>query len=166
LSNVLLVTMNEVPGHRIVEVFGVVRGLTVRSRSALGNMVAGVEATFGGRNWMLTDLCEVARDEATRFLIRHAEELGANAVLALRYDATDVSPSITEVLAYGTAVRIEPVGGSSAQVKLSPFVQEPARIRPNTQDQSLSATDETCLECGASIPAAAKACPKCGWTWL
>lgn len=94
-------------GYRIVENLGVVRGITVRSRSIVGNIVAGFEALFGGKIAMYTELCERARQEAYDIMMVHATELGANAIVGMRYDATEVANTITEVLCYGTAVRIE-----------------------------------------------------------
>lgn len=106
-QNVLISTMNDVPGYRVVAVLGLVRGITVRSRSVVGNFVGGIEAVFGGRNNTFVQLCEEARQEATDHLIDHAAQMGADAVLGARYDANEVMDGITEVLAYGTAVRLE-----------------------------------------------------------
>jgi uncharacterized protein YbjQ (UPF0145 family) len=99
-------TQNAIDGYRIERTLGVVRGLTVRSRSVIGNLGAGIQAFFGGNISIYTELCEHARQEAFDLLLRHADDLGANAIVAMRYDATEVSPGITEVLAYGTAVVI------------------------------------------------------------
>ncbi len=95
-------------GHRIVKNFGVVRGITVRSRSIVGNFVAGLQTIFGGNITMYTSMCERARTDAFQILLQHASDLGANAVIGMRYDATEVMAGITEVLAYGTAVLVEP----------------------------------------------------------
>ncbi|WP_332640425.1 YbjQ family protein [Brevundimonas sp.] len=104
----LTVTTNEIPGHRVVKTLGVVRGITVRSRNAISDMVGGVQSILGGRVGVYVKLAEAARQEAYDELIAHAREMGANAVLAMRYDANEIMPGITEVLAYGTAVVIEP----------------------------------------------------------
>lgn len=105
----LVTTAFELPGFRIVRNYGLVRGITVRSRSALGNIGAGIQAFFGGNITLYTDLCEKAREEAYELMILHAVERGANAVIGVRYDATELSPGITEVLAYGTAVSVQPL---------------------------------------------------------
>ena len=96
-------------GQRIVKEFGTVRGIVVRSRSVLGNIGAGIQTLFGGDITLYTELCEHARDDAYQRMCAHAQKLGANAIIALRYDATEVSPGVTEVLCYGTAVTVEPV---------------------------------------------------------
>jgi uncharacterized protein YbjQ (UPF0145 family) len=102
-------TAFEMPGHRVVVNLGVVRGIIVRSRSLVGSIGAGLQTLFGGNITLYTQLCERARDDAYELMLRHARELGANAVIGVRYDATEVGPGITEVLAYGTAVKIEPL---------------------------------------------------------
>jgi len=94
-------------GFRIARYLGVVRGITVRSRSVVGNFVGGIETLFGGRINTYVELCEKAREEAYDLLIRHAEEIGANAIIGVHYDATEVMDGVTEVLAYGTAVVLE-----------------------------------------------------------
>ncbi|MDI1327467.1 MAG: YbjQ family protein [Brevundimonas sp.] len=104
----LIVTTNDAPGHRVVKTLGVVRGITVRSRNAISDMVGGVQSVFGGRIGVYVKLAETARQEAYDELVAHAREMGANAILAMRYDANEIMPGITEVLAYGTAVVIEP----------------------------------------------------------
>ncbi|WGM47775.1 hypothetical protein KOAAANKH_02658 [Brevundimonas sp. NIBR10] len=101
-------TTNDIAGHRIVRHIGVVRGITVRSRNALSDMVGGLQSMLGGRVGAYVKLAEMARQEAFSELIRHAEAEGANAILAMRYDANEIMPGITEVLAYGTAVVVEP----------------------------------------------------------
>jgi uncharacterized protein YbjQ (UPF0145 family) len=93
-------------GYRIERHLGVVRGITVRSRSVVGNFGAGIQAIFGGNISIYTELCEQARREAFDLMLRHADEMGANAIVGMKYDANEVSPGITEVLAYGTAVVI------------------------------------------------------------
>ncbi len=95
-------------GYRISANRGVVRGIVVRSRSVIGNIGAGIQAIFGGNITLYTELCERARREAFELMLQHAAESGANAVIGMRYDANEVMQGITEVLAYGTAVVIEP----------------------------------------------------------
>jgi uncharacterized protein YbjQ (UPF0145 family) len=94
-------------GYRTVKTLGVVRGLTVRSRGALGNLAAGVQQFFGGDITVYTRLCEQARQDAFDRMKEHAEQLGANAIVGMRYDATEIAPGVTEVLAYGTALVVE-----------------------------------------------------------
>jgi uncharacterized protein YbjQ (UPF0145 family) len=97
-------------GYRIVRSLGVVRGVTVRSRSLLGTIGAKIETLFGGQIAMLTTLCERAREDAFEILLAHAQHEGANAVIGVRYDATEIMSGVTEVLCYGTAVIVEPDG--------------------------------------------------------
>ena len=97
-------------GYRVVRSLGVIRGVTVRSRSIVGNFVGGIETLFGGNISTYTELCEHAREEAYELMIRHADKLGANAVIGMRYDANDVMDGVTEVLAYGTVVVVEKSG--------------------------------------------------------
>jgi len=99
----------DLPGYRIVGNFGIVRGIVVRSRSLIGNLGAALQTIWGGNITLLTDLCESTREEAFELLLQHAGEHGANAVIGMRYDATEVMQGVTEVLAYGTAVRVERV---------------------------------------------------------
>jgi uncharacterized protein YbjQ (UPF0145 family) len=103
----LVATTNDLQGYRIVEHLGVVRGITVRSRSVVGNIGGAIQAFFGGNITIYTSLAERARREAFDLMVAHAAETGANAVVAMRYDANDIMAGITEVLAYGTAVRVE-----------------------------------------------------------
>lgn len=103
----LTTTCFELPGFRVVKSFGVVRGIIVRSRSIIGNMGASIQSLFGGNISIYTSMCERARDDAFREMLTHASTLGANAVVGVRYDATEVGPGITEVLCYGTAVYVE-----------------------------------------------------------
>jgi len=103
----LVTTTNDVPGYRITRYLGVVRGITVRSRSVVGNFGAALQALFGGNITIYTALAERARQEAYDHMVAHAEQEGANAVLAMRYDANEIAAGITEVLAYGTAVVLE-----------------------------------------------------------
>lgn len=102
-------TSNELPGYRVVRPMGIVRGITVRSRSVIGNFGAALQTLVGGNISIYTELCEKAREEAFELMMRHAAERGANAVIAMRYDANDVAEGVTEVLAYGTAVQVEPL---------------------------------------------------------
>lgn len=101
-------TAFELPGYRIARSLGVARGIVVRSRSAIGNIGAGIQAFFGGNITLYTSLCEQARDDAFRQMLSQAGTLGANAVIGVRYDATEIGAGITEVLCYGTAVVVEP----------------------------------------------------------
>jgi uncharacterized protein YbjQ (UPF0145 family) len=94
-------------GYRIARHLGVVRGITVRSRSIVGNMGAALQTLVGGNITIYTELCEKARLEAFDLMRRHAAEVGANAIVAMRYDANEVAQGVTEVLAYGTAVVVE-----------------------------------------------------------
>ena len=103
----LITTANNLEGYRITKHIGVVRGITVRSRSVLGNLAGGLQSIFGGQLSIYVELCEKARQEAFEYLIQHAEQTGANAIIGMRYDANEVMNGITEVLAYGTAVMVE-----------------------------------------------------------
>ncbi|MGH6988229.1 MAG: YbjQ family protein [Caulobacteraceae bacterium] len=103
----IVTTANDLAGHKIVKHLGLVRGITVRSRSVVGNFAGGVQALFGGKLSVYTNLAETARQEALDHMIAHASEVGANAVIAMRYDANDIMDGITEVLAYGSAVVVE-----------------------------------------------------------
>src|ERR1700712_383728 len=104
----IVVTTNDLVGQRVVRYLGVVRGITVRSRSIVGNIGAGIQSLFGGNITLYTSLCERAREDAFALMVEHAREAGANAIIAMRYDANEVAAGITEVLAYGTAVVVEP----------------------------------------------------------
>ncbi len=108
LSDAMVTTAMELPGYRIRRNLGMVRGITVRSRSIVGNFLGGQQSLFGGNITIYTELCEQARDETYRDMLQHARQLGANAIIAVRYDATDVMAGLTEVLCYGTAVVVEP----------------------------------------------------------
>ena len=103
----LVTTAFELPGYRIVKNRGVVRGIVVRSRSIVGSIGASLQTLFGGNITLYTELCEHARQEAFDLMREHAAAVGANAVVSMRYDANDVAPGVTEVLAYGTAVIVE-----------------------------------------------------------
>ena len=110
LSDAMVTTAMELPGYRIRRNLGMVRGITVRSRSIVGNFLGGLQSLFGGNITIYTNLCEQARDETYRDMVRHARALGANAIIAVRYDATELMAGLTEVLCYGTAVVVEPDG--------------------------------------------------------
>jgi uncharacterized protein YbjQ (UPF0145 family) len=103
----MVTTATELPGYRVVRNFGIVRGIIVRSRSLLGSIGAGLQTIIGGNITLLTELCENTREEAYELMLQHAAQHGANAVVAMRYDATEVMQGVTEVLAYGTAVIVE-----------------------------------------------------------
>jgi len=103
----LVTTTNDLAGYRVTEHLGLVRGVTVRSRSVIGNIGGAVQSIFGGNITIYTKLAETARQEAYDLLVQHARELGADAVIAMRYDANEIMDGITEVLAYGAAVKVE-----------------------------------------------------------
>jgi uncharacterized protein YbjQ (UPF0145 family) len=102
-------TAFDLPGYHVVHSIGVVRGVTVRSRSLFGTIGAKVETLFGGHISMLTSLCERARADAFDILLAHAQHRGANAVIGIRYDATEIMSGVTEVICYGTAVVVEAI---------------------------------------------------------
>ena len=108
----LVTTANDLPGYRIVRQLGVVRGIVVRSRSVVGNLGAAVQIFFGGNISVYTTLAEQTRREAYEALEAQAAAIGANAVVAMRYDANEIASAVTEVLAYGTAVVVEEVGSA------------------------------------------------------
>jgi uncharacterized protein YbjQ (UPF0145 family) len=107
VETIMVTTSQELPGYRIVRNYGIVRGIIVRSRSLLGSIGAGLQTIIGGNITILTELCENTREEAYELMMQHAAEHGANAVIAMRYDATEIMQGVTEVLAYGTAVQVE-----------------------------------------------------------
>jgi uncharacterized protein YbjQ (UPF0145 family) len=107
MDHSLVTTSNELEGYKIVKHLGLVRGVTVRSRSVLGNIAGGFQSLFGGQLSIYVELCENAREEAYQLLIQHAQVIGANAIIAMRYDANEIMQGVTEVLAYGTAVIAE-----------------------------------------------------------
>jgi uncharacterized protein YbjQ (UPF0145 family) len=109
MDQALVTTAFDIDGYRIVRNLGIVRGITVRSRSIFGNIGAVLQTIVGGNITLYTELCEKARKEAYEIMIQHAEQMGANAVVGMRYDANDVANGVTEVLAYGTACVIEKV---------------------------------------------------------
>lgn len=111
----LTTTTFELPGYRISQSHGVVRGIVVRSRSVIGNLGASIQSFFGGNITLYTELCEQARGDAFNQMLAHAGKLGANAVVGVRYDATEIGNGITEVLCYGTAVSVERLAATAIQ---------------------------------------------------
>jgi uncharacterized protein YbjQ (UPF0145 family) len=109
MNPAMITTSFDFTGYRVAKYLGVVRGVTVRSRSMVGNFVGGLQTMFGGNITIYTELCEHARAEAFQFMAQHADQIGANAIIGMRYDANDVMDGVTEVLAYGTAVVIEKI---------------------------------------------------------
>jgi len=107
MEHKMVSTTFDLPGYRVVEGLGMVRGITVRSRNVFSNVGAQFRSLAGGKIGAFVKLCEEAREEAYSDLVAHAESLGANAIIGFRYDANDIMDGITEVLAYGTAVRVE-----------------------------------------------------------
>jgi uncharacterized protein YbjQ (UPF0145 family) len=107
MDHTLITTNIQLDGFQVVKNLGIVRGIIVRSRSLFGNIGAGLQILFGGNISLYSELCEQTRSDAYELMIRHAEDLGANAILAFRYDATEIAAGVTEVLAYGTAVVVE-----------------------------------------------------------
>lgn len=105
----LVTTANEITGYRILRNLGIVRGIIVRSRSIFGSLAAALQTVVGGNITILTNLCEKTREDAFELMMEHATQHGANAVVAMRYDATEIMQGVTEVLAYGTAVQVEKV---------------------------------------------------------
>ena len=112
VTHAMVTTQFELDGFRVVKTLGVVRGIVVRSRSILGTIGASLQTIMGGNITLLTQLCEKTRAEAFDLMLQHAAELGGNAVVGARYDATEIMQGVTEVLAYGTAVLVEPVTGA------------------------------------------------------
>jgi uncharacterized protein YbjQ (UPF0145 family) len=106
LDPAMVTTSNDLPGYRVTRNLGMVRGVTVRSRSVFGTIGASLQTLVGGNISLFTELCEKTREEAFELLMQHAAERGANAILAMRYDANEVMDGVTEVLAYGTAVQV------------------------------------------------------------
>ncbi len=107
MDSSMVTTAFDFEGYRITRNLGIVRGITVRSRSVIGNFAGGLQTIFGGNITIFTELCEHARQEAFDLMVTHAGQVGANAIIAMRYDANDVMDGVTEVLAYGTAVIVE-----------------------------------------------------------
>jgi uncharacterized protein YbjQ (UPF0145 family) len=109
MEHEMISTSFEIPGYKIRKNLGLVRGVTVRSRSVIGNFAGGIQTLFGGNISIFTELCENARQEAYELMLQHADQMGANAIVGIRYDANDVMDGVTEVLAYGTAVIVDRV---------------------------------------------------------
>jgi uncharacterized protein YbjQ (UPF0145 family) len=105
----MVTTAFDIDGYRIVRNLGVVRGIIVRSRSVIGTIGASLQTLIGGNITLFTNLCEKTRNDSFDLMIAHASELGANAIIGARYDATEVMQGVTEVLAYGTAVVVEKI---------------------------------------------------------
>jgi uncharacterized protein YbjQ (UPF0145 family) len=108
MNPAMTTTAFEIDGYRTIRTLGVVRGIVVRSRSVIGSIGASLQTLVGGNITLLTDLCEKTRSEAFALMVRHAETMGANAIIGIRYDATEIMQGVTEVLCYGTAVTVEP----------------------------------------------------------
>jgi uncharacterized protein YbjQ (UPF0145 family) len=108
MDHTFVTTSTSLEGYKVTKQLGLVRGITVRSRSALGNIAGGFQSLFGGRLSIYVELCENAREEAYQLMIQHAQVMGANAIINMRYDANEVMQGVTEVLAYGTACVVEP----------------------------------------------------------
>jgi uncharacterized protein YbjQ (UPF0145 family) len=105
----LITASNQLEGYRVTKHLGIVRGITVRSRSIFGNIAGGFQTLFGGKISIYVELCEKTREEAFQLMIQHAQERSANAIINMRYDANEVMNGVTEVLAYGTAVVVEKI---------------------------------------------------------
>ena len=110
MNHALTTTAFGLDGYRTLKTLGVVRGIIVRSRSIVGSIGAGFQTLFGGNISLYTSLCEQTRSDAFELMLKHAQQLGANAVIGIRYDATEVMAGVTEVLCYGTAVIVESTG--------------------------------------------------------
>ncbi len=107
IPHTMTTTQFELDGYQVVRSLGVVRGIIVRSRSVFGTIGASLQTLIGGNITLLTNLCEKAREDAFELMLQHASQIGANAVVGMRYDATEIMQGVTEVLAYGTAVVVE-----------------------------------------------------------
>jgi uncharacterized protein YbjQ (UPF0145 family) len=107
IDNSMVTSAFELDGYRVTRNFGITRGIIVRSRSIVGNIGAGIQTIFGGNITLYTSLCEQARQHAFDLMLEHAAQMGGNAVVGFKYDATEIAPGVTEVLAYGTAVVVE-----------------------------------------------------------
>jgi uncharacterized protein YbjQ (UPF0145 family) len=108
MNHAMTTTTFEIPGSRVVRNLGVVRGITVRSRSIFGTIGGSLQTLVGGNISLFTELCEKTRAEAFEMMVKHAEQVGANAVVGIRYDATEVMQGVTEMVCYGTAVVVQP----------------------------------------------------------
>ncbi len=114
MNHSMVTTGLSIDGHRTVRNIGIVRGITVRSRSIIGTIGGSLQTIVGGNITLFTSLCEKTRAEAYDIMVQHAEQHGANAIVCMRYDATEVMKGVTEVLCYGTAVVVEPLPGAAA----------------------------------------------------
>ena len=114
MNHSMVTTGNAIDGYRTVRSIGIVRGITVRSRSIFGTVGGSLQTILGGNISLFTSLCEKTRSEAYDLMVQHAQQHGANAIVAMRYDATEVMNGVTEVLCYGTAVVVEPLPGTAA----------------------------------------------------
>jgi uncharacterized protein YbjQ (UPF0145 family) len=114
MDNSMITTAFELPGYQVTSSRGVVRGIIVRSRSIVGSFFGGIQSIFGGNITIYTELCEQARAETFQLMRQHAQSLNANAIVGVRYDATEVMPGLTEVLCYGTAVIVTPRSDTKA----------------------------------------------------
>ena len=112
MQKTMVTTAFELPGYEITKTIGITRGITVRSRSIVGNIIGGLQTLFGGNISVYTNLCETARIEAYDLMCKQAGKLGANAIIGMRYDATEVMAGLTEVLCYGTAVVATPIAAT------------------------------------------------------
>ena len=110
IDSALITTSTHLEGYKVTRQLGLVRGITVRSRSIFGNIAGGLGTLIGGKSSIYTELCEKTREEALQLMIEHGSHLGGNAILNMRYDANEIMGGVTEVLAYGTAVVVEKVG--------------------------------------------------------
>jgi len=108
-ESILVTTSTSLEEYRVTKQLGLVRGITVRSRSIVGNIAGGFMTIFGGKSAIYTELCERAREEAFQLMVRHGQDMGCNAIINMRYDANDVMSGLTEVLSYGTAVVVEKI---------------------------------------------------------
>jgi uncharacterized protein YbjQ (UPF0145 family) len=111
MDNTMITTSLDLAGYKVTKNLGVVRGIVVRSRSIVGNIIGGIHSLFGGNITVYTQLCEQARSEAFQLMRQHAQSMRANAIIGMRYDATEIMAGLTEVLCYGTAVIVEPDDG-------------------------------------------------------
>ena len=110
MDNTMITTAFELPGYEVTKNLGIVRGIVVRSRSIVGGFIGSIQSIFGGNITIYTELCEQARSETFQQMRQHAQSMRANAIIGVRYDATEVMPGLTEVLCYGTAVIVAPAG--------------------------------------------------------
>jgi uncharacterized protein YbjQ (UPF0145 family) len=142
----MVTTALTLPGYKIVRNCGVVRGITVRSRSIVGNFFGGLQSIFGGNISIYTNLCERARSETYQLMCEHAQQMGANAIISMRYDATELMAGLTEVLCYGTAVIVE------ADIVVATTTLQPEGISlvaaSAVRNQSTPLYDKLLLACG------------------